>query len=814
MPRVLLIDNVDSFTFNIADLLHRVLGEAPTVWRHDHVADDLSGFDAIVVGPGPGRPQRAADMGLSDLALRQRQVPVLGVCLGHQGMAHLAGDAVVELGAPMHGRVSKVVHDGTGLFEDIPSPFSVVRYHSLEVRPAGSSPLVVTARAADDGVVMALADPVARRWGVQFHPESVLSEHGERLATNFLRMAGVRLPGRLPQGGVGHAGSAADGLAAGDTAGGASSTTESVAVGDVHRHTDSGTVGARAVRLASVVLGGAVDTWELHQRLYADSPTSFWLDASTGAQNRPSGAPPLPPSVRCSVLGDASGPLSYVLTHRVGEGTQLSTGERLDGLLLPNLARLRDRLVMRGAVEVPTGFRPGFVGYLGYELKAELDGSLAHRSPFPDARLVLADRALVVDHEQGMVHGLYLWDDETRSEQEAWVERLRRGLEEVRAATSDRARARAAVSDRAHAGAAASDRARVRILHGDTDVSCEGSRHVHGTAPDGGAHGMAPDGGAHGTVPDGGAHGMAPDGGAHGIAPDGGAPDGGAKPEWRHTRETYLDLVAQCQKQIGAGESYEICLTNAARWPRVVDETRLAAAMRTASPVPFAAWLRGPGPTVISASPERLVSVTADGFVQARPIKGTRPRGADPVSDAALAEELHTSVKDRAENLMIVDLLRNDLHRVCRSGSVHVPGIFEVESYATVHQLVSTVRGQLAEGMGPTDVLRACFPGGSMTGAPKVRTMEILDGLEGAARGIYSGAIGWIGLDGSMDTSIVIRTLTWADGDITFGVGGAVTALSDPAEEHAEMTTKARSVRRALALAGAPGGASHGIPPG
>ena len=127
-----------------------------------------------------------------------------------------------------------------------------------------------------------------------------------------------------------------------------------------------------------------------------------------------------------------------------------------------------------------------------------------------------------------------------------------------------------------------------------------------------------------------------------------------------------------------------------------------------------------------------------------------------------------------------------------------MPELFAVETYATVHQLVSTVRGRLVDGMGPTDVLRACFPGGSMTGAPKVRTMQILDRLEGAARGVYSGAVGWVGLDGSMDTSIVIRTLTWAGGDLALGVGGAVTALSDPHEEYAEMLTKARSVLRAV----------------
>ena len=747
MSRVLLVDNVDSFTYNIADLLHRVLGQPPTIWGHDHQGGDLTSFDAIVVGPGPGRPQHAADMGLSDLALRQREVPVLGVCLGHQGMAHLAGDDVTELATPVHGQVSAVEHDGTGLFEGIPSPFDVVRYHSLEVTLSALSPLRVNARAADDRVVMALYEPGERRWGVQFHPESVLSEHGELLVANFLRMAGVR-------------------SCAADSSG--------VAIGDVHRPLPSSTAGGRPVHVTAIVLGRDVDTWALHQRLLADSPTAFWLDASgTGSA-----------SGRCSVMGDASGPLSYVLTHRVRAGdpsedtgsvTELSTGERLKGPLLPNLARLRDRLRVMGVAELPGTFRPGFVGYLGYELKAELGGSAAHASPHPDARLVMADRAVVVDHEEGTVHAVYLWDAETQAEQQAWVETARAAVEDQHQQGHQDLD-----QDQDQPGGAAPERPTARVLHADSRVEREGSMQLAGGELAGGElTGGELDGDETGEL----------------------AAGGRGEATYRHTKADYLALIGQCQREIRAGESYEICLTNTATWPGRVDETALAAAMRQGSPVPFAAWLRGPGPTVLSASPERFVSVSVDGAVEARPIKGTRPRAADQRADAAFVDDLRTSVKDRAENLMIVDLLRNDLHRVCRSGSVHVPGIFEVETYATVHQLVSTVRGQLAEGMDCLDVIGTCFPGGSMTGAPKVRTMQILDRLEGGPRGVYAGALGWIGLDGAMDLSIVIRTVTLTDGVAEFGVGGAITALSDPAEEYAETQVKARALSRALAAA-------------
>ncbi|WP_289018075.1 aminodeoxychorismate synthase component I [uncultured Ornithinimicrobium sp.] len=687
---VLLVDNVDSFTYNVADLLHRVLGRPPVVWGHDHpaTAEDLGDFAAVVVGPGPGRPQVATDMGLSELALRQREVPVLGVCLGHQGMAHRAGDVVRQMAVPRHGIVSEVTHDGTGLFAGVPDPVRVVRYHSLDVAEPVSSGLRVTARALDDGSVMALADPSAPQWGVQFHPESVLSEHGGLILANFLRLAGVPLG------------------PAGQDAG-------TVAVGDaLAPHPDPG--GGRRVRVEVCRVPGPVDPWRLREGLVGEAPTSVWLDASDGSG--------------WSVVVDGEGPLAHELVHRVGEGE----------LLLDRVDTELSRWELVGPVpDVPFGWRPGYVGYLGYELKAETGGASAHRSPWPDAWLLFADRGVVLDHASGDVWAVWLEDDAHGSgsparQQRDWVGQVRRVVERSR------------------------------------PVAGPGSDVRRGSGGPGEA--------------------------APGTGPVPAAP--------REDAAAYLDLIRRCQEEIARGESYEICLTTTWSAPDAgVGEAELYRAMRSVSPVPHGVWLRSPHVSVLGCSPERFVSVDADGGVEARPIKGTRPRAADPVEDAALAADLATAEKDRAENLMIVDLLRNDLHRVCRPGSVHVPEIFTVESYATVHQLVSTVRGRLVDGMGPTDVLRACFPGGSMTGAPKVRTMEIIDRLEGAARGVYSGAVGWIGLDGSMDTSIVIRTATWHDGDVTFGVGGAITALSDPQEELEETVTKARSVLAALALA-------------
>ena len=203
---------------------------------------------------------------------------------------------------------------------------------------------------------------------------------------------------------------------------------------------------------------------------------------------------------------------------------------------------------------------------------------------------------------------------------------------------------------------------------------------------------------------------------------------------------------------------------------------------------------------VLSASPERFLRVDARGLVETRPIKGTRPRGFGPEHDAALGLALTESEKDRAENLMIVDLLRNDLSRVCAPGTVHVPELFALERYATVHHLVSTVVGQLTAGSTVVDLLRAAFPGGSITGAPKMRAMEIIAELEPSERGVYCGSILYWSLSGSVDSSIAIRTAVALAGRIYFSAGGGIVADSDPEQEYRETLDKARGMIDALAV--------------
>ena len=259
-------------------------------------------------------------------------------------------------------------------------------------------------------------------------------------------------------------------------------------------------------------------------------------------------------------------------------------------------------------------------------------------------------------------------------------------------------------------------------------------------------------------------------------------------------RKAYLESIAIAKSHIAAGDAYEICLTHGSTAPFRGDPLRLFRALVLASPAPYAAFLDLPEGAIVSSSPEKFVSLDAQRVAESRPIKGTRPRGATPAEDRALAADLAAAEKDRAENAMIVDLVRNDLGRVCEWGSVEVPAFGTVEPYATVHQLVSTVRGKLAPQHSAVDLLQACFPPGSMTGAPKIEAMKILESLEPLERGVYAGALGFIDFDGTMDTSVVIRAAVVREGRATFHVGGAIIADSEPEAEHAETLHKARAM--------------------
>ena len=260
----------------------------------------------------------------------------------------------------------------------------------------------------------------------------------------------------------------------------------------------------------------------------------------------------------------------------------------------------------------------------------------------------------------------------------------------------------------------------------------------------------------------------------------------------------YGGWFARVQDQLRLGNSYEVNLTYREDVASDVDPVTAYLRLRAINPAPYAGYLQHDGVTVLGSSPERFATVDRHRWVETRPIKGTTPRGPTPAEDEAHRAALQAERRYRAENLMIVDLLRNDLSMVCEPGTVTVPALMETESYASVHQLVSTVRGRLRDGVGTLDALRALFPAGSMTGAPKLRTMQVIADVETTPRGPYAGAMGWISPDGRADLGVVIRTLVGHEGRYTFGTGGGITVASDAGSEYDETRWKAQRLLAAL----------------
>jgi para-aminobenzoate synthetase len=692
--KTLLIDNYDSFTYNLHQLLAEVNGQAPVVVTNDvdWATLAIEEFDAIVISPGPGRPERPLDFGISAQAV-ECGLPVLGVCLGHQGICHLFGGRVDHAPEPVHGRLSPVYHGGTALFQGLPSPFSVVRYHSLAVAelPSVLEPLAWTA----DGIVMGVRHRHQPIWGVQFHPESISSEHGRELLVNFRDLALTHRaaePERRPAGrrAAGH---------------------------------EELTVQVRRLDFLP-------DAQAAYRALFADAKHKFWLDSSAVLDGLS----------RFSFMG-GGGPLSEYVTYDVAAGVVTVERDGEETRVEQAFFEYLDEQLRVRAQPTPDGlpfeFNLGYVGCLGYELKAETGGQAVHHADTPDAALLFADRMLALDHRERCSYLLALTRRDHDAETAGWFEEAPRRLAglptTIGAPTDPRPRALVGMTD--------ADASQVMIA--------------------------------------------------------------------RHDRRGYLERIAACKEEIRNGESYEVCLTNTVTAPAQGAPFDTYAAMRAISPVPYGALLEFPGVAVLSASPERYLTIGRDRVVESKPIKGTRPRGRTPTEDEKLRQELGSEEKDRAENLMIVDLIRNDLNRVCELGSVHVPTLFGVETYAPVHQLVSTIRGTLRPECTAVDCVRATFPGGSMTGAPKLRTMQIIDRLEEGPRGFYSGALGWFGLSGAADLSIVIRTLVATDERVTFGVGGAVITLSDAEEEFEETVVKSRTMATALVS-----GAAAGLTPG
>ncbi|MET4782321.1 aminodeoxychorismate synthase component I [Glaciihabitans sp. UYNi722] len=450
-------------------------------------------------------------------------------------------------------------------------------------------------------------------------------------------------------------------------------------------------------RVLESPLAGWIDPARVFGGLYASHPHAVWLDSGMHAESG------------MSFLGRGS----RLATSSVADRTVTVDGRTSDGEILQFL---KEELEPASA-EPGEGFRLGWVGWLGYELRAQtMDTSPRIGSRYPDAALLFVDRGIVFDHANRSMRLIALGD--------SWSEELSGWR--------------------------------------DSTISALSSAADHD--------------------------------------PVGETPTVIPNVSWAYGDDDYLAMIRECQEAIVDGDAYQICLTTEVRVDVRPDPFAAYLRLRAASPTHHGSLFVVDGLAMLSSSPELFLAVSPDRVVESRPIKGTRRRGSDPDEDAALARELESSDKERAENLMIVDLMRNDIGRVSEVGSVSVTRLLAVESYAQVHQLVSTVRGILAPGLTGIDAVAACFPAGSMTGAPKYGAVAILDRLEHRARGVYAGAFGYFGLDGRIDLAMVIRSIVLDGEGATIGTGGGITALSVPEEELDEVHLKVAAL---LAVLGA-----------
>ncbi|MCP2728950.1 aminodeoxychorismate synthase component I [Limnofasciculus baicalensis] len=687
----LIIDNYDSYTFNLYQMIAEANGKLPLVIRNNEINwDELKKipFDNIVISPGPGSPERSADFGICRQIIENVDVPLLGVCLGHQGLGHIYGGKVIHAPEVRHGRISKIYHNGSELFQSIPSPFSAVRYHSLLV--ADELPECLEKIAwTEEGLVMGLRHRYLPFWGVQFHPESICTESGQILLNNF-RDITRRFINKYS-------------ISPGNKYW---TRSQSICdpVDDIYQEEEKFELHTRKLDICP-------NPEQIFVHLFQEAPNSFWLDSSHLELHLS----------RFSFMGDGNGVNSLLVRYHTQTQELIITESdrftRRTESIFEFLKREIDRRRCQSD-DLPFDFNCGFVGYFGYELKAECGSKLGHLSPLPDAIFLLADRLIAMDHQEKCLYLVQLVKKGQTEEIETWFDAIQEKIENLPPLPP-----------------------LVAQGNGDTIefyLSCP--------------------------------------------------------------YQTYINNIYHCLDEIHEGESYQVCLTNQLHTDITPDPLTFYRHLRQINPAPYTAFLRFGEIAIASSSPERFIQIDRQGWVETKPIKGTLRRGENPEEDFILREKLRNSEKDRAENLMIVDLLRNDLGKVCEVGTIHVPKLMDVETYATLHQLVTTIRGHLPLNLQAVDCIHAAFPGGSMTGAPKIRTMDIIDRLEQEARGVYSGAIGFLGLNGAADFNIVIRTAIFTQNRTSIGIGGGIVALSDPEMEFQETLLKAKALIHAMLL--------------
>ncbi|KAL2949234.1 hypothetical protein AAZX31_20G166400 [Glycine max] len=814
--RTLLIDNYDSYTYNVYQELSIINGVPPVVIQNDdwtweelcHYLYEENAFDNIVISPGPGSPACPEDIGIClQLLLKCWDIPILGVCLGHQALGYVHGAQIVHASEPIHGRLSEVEHNGCQLFHDIPS---VVRYHSLvidseslpeelipiawtsststlpfigskdfgkfnthEVQPdqsifidpflakvgSGSSNQFDYGKTRSARVLMGIKHSTRPHYGVQFHPESVATCYGSQIFKNFREITDdywLRFRSSFKET---HAHSNAcmqissanrlyrEVCRSISAENNAVDQLKKIVHADRHleynkaemKHlemfnmvnTPHATTGSKCLKLKWRKFGHLAGQVGGAKSIFCglfghEAEHTFWLDSSSTEKGR----------ARFSFMGGKGGSLWKHLMFRL---SHQSDGSSKGGGYLST----EDS---QGSAET-IFLEEGFLDFLNKELQSyHYDKNECEGLPFD-------------------FHGGYVGYIGYDLKVECGVKSNRHKSKTPDACFffADNLVAIDHKNDDVYILAIHEESSSITQWLDDTEeklLSLNGSVRVALEIQN--------------------SHPLTFYSCKAGLAAE-------------KSREQYIEDVKKCLNYIKDGESYELCLTTQIRKPiEELNSLGLYLHLRERNPAPYAAWLNfsKENLSICCSSPERFLQLDRKNILEDKPIKGTIARGATKEENELLKLKLQFSEKDQAENLMIVDLLRNDLGRVCDPGSVHVPRLMDVESYATVHTMVSTIRGKKRSDVSAINCVKAAFPGGSMTGAPKLRSMELLDSIESCSRGIYSGCIGFFSYNQRFDLNIVIRTVIIHEGEASIGAGGAIVALSNPEDEYEEMVLK------------------------
>lgn len=693
--RSLIIDNFDSFTYNIYHLLAEVNGINPLVITNNQLSwqeiNELN-VDNIILSPGSGSPENIADFGVCGDVLLKANIPVLGICLGHQGLGYFYGAKIKRSIEPFHGRISDIYHQQNPLFSNIPSPFKVVRYHSLIIDYPLPSDLEVIATTKDN-LIMGIRHKFKPFWGVQFHPESIGSQYGKELLINFYNLTqSYHNSNKIHQG--------LKPLL----------QTDSKSVNDSSVNSDNCQEKTlnKEYKIYSKKLDIFEDSAQVFEQIYSQSSHSFWLDSSMVEEGLS----------RFSYMGDTQGENSFLIEYNVNKQEIKVTKHNEIKIFKGDIFTFLDNILNEYKYDnqdLPFNFNGGLIGYFGYELKALCGYENKHQSCFPDAQFIFVDRAIIFDHICQDIYLIFLDKINHEIKANKWFNDI------------------------------------------ETKLKSSGEKN---------------------------------------IIIDNKNNKKSQNYSYRLSRDNaqYLENIESCLEKIRQGESYEICLTNHLYLSSIKEPLNYYLQLRKTNPTPYSAFFKWQEMTIVCSSPERFLLLDKDGILESKPIKGTIKRGVTKKEDIELKNALKLSEKEQAENLMIVDLLRHDLGRVCEVGSVTVPKLMSIETYHTLHQMVSTVKGKIKQGVNAIDCIKSCFPGGSMTGAPKKKTLEIIDELETQARGIYSGSIGFLALNGTMELNIVIRTAIITPKKSSIGVGGAITILSEKEKEFDEIILKAQAL--------------------